>query len=122
MLRKFGYAATLSVMALATPLFADGGSEALETQVVAITGEGYFPHTTYTASGAIVRFVNETPEARTIVSSDGSWTTGEMLANEEVEITMLSGMVLSFSNGAEEAFVGEISFDPAPDEEASDDY
>ena len=55
MLRKFGYAATLSVMALATPLFADGGSEALETQVVAITGEGYFPHTTYTASGAIVR-------------------------------------------------------------------
>jgi plastocyanin len=118
MLRNFGFAATLSLLALASPALAgnvyDGSVTPSDTTVVLITGAGYFPETVYTVPGAKIRFVNDGTSSETVAALSNGWSISALQVGEYEDIILTSGIELSYSSGQTDAFVGHISYDAPP--------
>jgi plastocyanin len=110
--------------------FAAGAAQAESHEILIVDGS-YFPNTIYAHEGDSIIFLNESDNSHTINGPEGSWTSGEILADASFSLelthetpTTFSGIFASTgdTSGTEGEVIyddptGEIIFEDAPIED-----
>ena len=74
----------------------------------------FYPEITYIAPGDLVTFVNANDSSAEAVSSDESWTTGQLAPGASFMLSIAQETALNFAFASDATIAAAMSFDPAP--------
>ena len=90
-----------------------------EEHVVIILDTAFFPDTTILRPGDVVRFVNESKQAKAIIHVQGVWETPSIATGDAIWVTITPDMIGKFVSTSGKRIVGQLLLDEpsAADEE-----